>query len=57
MNKGKLHKDRVLDHMTEQNQFIFDEDYPFVLTIECIFETEDKLYLVQQYVRSEPLSK
>ena len=57
MSKSKLHTDRVLDQMTEQNQFIFDEDYPFVVSIECIFETEDKLYLVQQYIRSEPLSK
>ena len=28
-----------------------------MLSIECIFETDDKLYIVQPYVKSEPLSR
>ena len=43
--------------MTGLKELIFDEDYPFVISVECIFESEDKIFIVQRYVKGEILSK
>jgi len=50
LQKGHILQKNNLDYVREERNILSQADHPFVVTLMCAFQTEDKLFLVMEYV-------